>query len=447
MFQSKIIILLLLTLVCVEAEEAKDSLLVLAIPAFSNLSGEASHDWLNEALADMLTTDFASTRKMSVVSRVDLKKILSEQELSLSGLVSDETSVKAGELVGAGIVLSGSYTIVNTKIRLDAKVFSTAEGIALGAASVEGKISEIFMLEKILATKIIKALNIELDMKTNITFMQVGTENPDAIENNYKGIIALDANEVELAKKYFTNATSADPFYKKAKENLIYASTVKVKGTSLFGEALAQLSAKEAQQKNLESSVQLFTKTFYEIVASESPEIITKAGNDSIVDVKISLKFEGSSKAAEELFLSMQNISEGEEKVYVRMSESDPSVYLYRENFTLFRKKYYEQNKGWFPNSYSVQLVSDTAIVYQKQIWVSLDFDEFYDSNDGKRLFLTFDQPRINCGARKWGKDIQKVSKKYSGTEQTDNGSVVIKNVSLSDLKMINEIRIRAVEN
>ena len=43
----------------------------------------------------------------TVVSRNDLKKILAEQKLQNSGLVSDENIVKVGELIGAQAIISG----------------------------------------------------------------------------------------------------------------------------------------------------------------------------------------------------------------------------------------------------------------------------------------------------------------------------------------------------
>ena len=74
-----------------------------SVSSFDNLSGVKEYDWLSEALADMITTDLAATGKIRIVSRLELKKLLAEQQFQLTDLSSDQ-HVKIGQLVGAGVI-------------------------------------------------------------------------------------------------------------------------------------------------------------------------------------------------------------------------------------------------------------------------------------------------------------------------------------------------------
>ena len=63
-----------------------------------------------EGLADMLTTALFNSGNYRVMEREQLNTVLSEQALSGSGLVSPESIVQAGELLGVDLMVFGSIT-------------------------------------------------------------------------------------------------------------------------------------------------------------------------------------------------------------------------------------------------------------------------------------------------------------------------------------------------
>jgi curli biogenesis system outer membrane secretion channel CsgG len=83
----------------------------IAVVDFENRS--TWHWWgdrLGEAAADVFVTDLLDTGKFSVIEREKLEAVLREQNLGASGLVTPETAVRVGKLLGVQYILTGSVT-------------------------------------------------------------------------------------------------------------------------------------------------------------------------------------------------------------------------------------------------------------------------------------------------------------------------------------------------
>ncbi|MDD5065682.1 MAG: CsgG/HfaB family protein [bacterium] len=105
-----ILFLLLLLLPCglMAAQPA------LSVMALENKSGWHGYE-LGDGMADMLITAFAQTKKFRIMERSELKKIMEEQELGASGLVTPQTAAKIGKLLGVQYMVTGSVNQYGTK--------------------------------------------------------------------------------------------------------------------------------------------------------------------------------------------------------------------------------------------------------------------------------------------------------------------------------------------
>lgn len=318
----------------------------LAVSAFTTSNPDSTDAWIGEAIADMVTTDIAATKRIRVVSRSDLKTILAERKLTNSPMTRDEDRVKLGNMVGARLVLSGTYTIMGDDIRLDAKVYDVESGSSQGGASVQGKKDKLFLLEKKLAMKLFNTLELNVEEEDKIELLQISTRNTNAMRANYKGVLALDDNDTSQAKKYFEEATAADPFYKQARAN--YDSiTVEVKGSALFAGALSDLEAKNRQKSALEGIVQEFIRSYYVFKIQGKPEIITDANKPNQVDIKVNFTVDISQSAVDTFFARMTEISKGDTALEFA-SEYDPrTFYLHEENWKWFKKNHSHYNGNY----------------------------------------------------------------------------------------------------
>lgn len=96
---------------------------------------------LGVKVADLLFAKLAAKPDFFLVDRSDIKKVLDEQQLSLTGAVKPDEAAKVGQLTGARIIVTGSVIQIEKKLYLVAKVIGTETSRVVGA-SVEGVASD-----------------------------------------------------------------------------------------------------------------------------------------------------------------------------------------------------------------------------------------------------------------------------------------------------------------
>lgn len=92
-------------------------------------------------VTDLLFAELVARPEMYLVEREELTKILSEQELNLTGAVNPEQAVQIGQLTGARILITGSVVQTENTVYLVAKIIGTETTRVLGA-SVKGRLDD-----------------------------------------------------------------------------------------------------------------------------------------------------------------------------------------------------------------------------------------------------------------------------------------------------------------
>jgi TolB-like protein len=189
----------------------------LTVLDFTNTGGAADFDWLRLGLADMLSTDLAASGKLRLVERRDLDKVLSEQELGLSGAIDEATAPKIGMLAGASRVAFGSFLVASGLLRIDAKVVDSETGVIVAAGSAQGESSRALDLEAQLALRLMAALGV--DRPTGAP-SGGGTSSLAAAKDYYSGLILFDSGRYDEAVAFFKSATESDPLYAKPRAGI-----------------------------------------------------------------------------------------------------------------------------------------------------------------------------------------------------------------------------------
>lgn len=68
---------------------------------------------LGEGMTEILTTELVESDRFIVLDRQNLRPIVKEQELAMSGLVNEETGVQTGQMAGAQFFIKGAVTEFN----------------------------------------------------------------------------------------------------------------------------------------------------------------------------------------------------------------------------------------------------------------------------------------------------------------------------------------------
>jgi TolB-like protein len=94
-----------------------------------------------DRVADLLFASLVADPSLCLVDRSEITKLIQEQELNLSGVVSVDQATKAGQVTGAKILVTGSVFQVNNTVYLIAKIIGTETTRVVGA-SVKGNVRD-----------------------------------------------------------------------------------------------------------------------------------------------------------------------------------------------------------------------------------------------------------------------------------------------------------------
>ena len=86
----------------------------IAVSRFADGSG---YHGCGAGVADMLATALVKTKKFSVIERKEIEKVMEEQKLGLSGMVTPETAPAVGKLLGVDLLVIGSVSELGTSKR------------------------------------------------------------------------------------------------------------------------------------------------------------------------------------------------------------------------------------------------------------------------------------------------------------------------------------------
>lgn len=115
--------LALLILLAPLARSAASEILTVAVFDFESRD-EAVRD-LGPKIATLVSANLSAEPQIITVERAELEKVLSEQELGLSGTVSPETAAKVGHLTGAKVLVTGRVFKADKELVVVAKIIGT----------------------------------------------------------------------------------------------------------------------------------------------------------------------------------------------------------------------------------------------------------------------------------------------------------------------------------
>jgi TolB-like protein/predicted negative regulator of RcsB-dependent stress response len=123
---------------------------------FANRSGEASLDWLGDGFALSLEEHLRGAGQ-ATVSHEASRALLAEWRLPAGRGPTLATALKASDQVGAERVVTGRFRVHEGELRVEAEVIDPDEPGVRGEARLEGRLVNLFDLQRRLAKALIKA--------------------------------------------------------------------------------------------------------------------------------------------------------------------------------------------------------------------------------------------------------------------------------------------------
>jgi tetratricopeptide (TPR) repeat protein len=170
---------------------------------------------LQVGLADLVISDLAKPKKLTVVERDKIQAIADEIALSKNGQVDPATAVRAGKLIQAGRIVKGSLISTGaSNITMTSTTVNTQTSQAVGQGMDQnGTLDKLFDLEKTLVFDTFNDLGITLTPAERQDVDRRPTHSLKAFLDYSRGLMAQDAGRLDEAARDFNDARSSDPSF------------------------------------------------------------------------------------------------------------------------------------------------------------------------------------------------------------------------------------------
>jgi curli biogenesis system outer membrane secretion channel CsgG len=152
-----------------------------AVLTFEDKTDHSYHWWDGRApgdgMADMLTTSLVKSGKYTVIERQQIDKILAEQNLGQSGVVTPESAAQVGKMLGVELAVFGSITEFGYAKK---DVGGRLKGFGLGVKSQKATVAVDVRLVSTTTGEILKAENVRKEESSS----GLSFSTPEAAFNN-----------------------------------------------------------------------------------------------------------------------------------------------------------------------------------------------------------------------------------------------------------------------
>lgn len=107
-------------------------------------TGDQRYSWVSAGMTDTVISDLCKIKHINVVSEEDRKKSLNEIDLARKGLVDVKGTVRVGKMTGADIIFTGTYIVIEKRIRVFAKLIDVESGRIEQSLKIDGSMDRIF---------------------------------------------------------------------------------------------------------------------------------------------------------------------------------------------------------------------------------------------------------------------------------------------------------------
>jgi eukaryotic-like serine/threonine-protein kinase len=191
----------------------------IAVLPFSNMSGDASVDYLGDGITESLIASLAHVPDLKVKSRNSVFRYRG----------NDVDAQKAGNELGVSALVSGRVTPHGDDVEVSAELTDVRDNTELWGQHYSGKSTQIIVLEQQIAGDLAAKLRSGMSSSEKQLVTKQGTQNPEAYELYLKGRYAWGkrtAADLDTAISLFNQAIAKDPGYALAYSGLADVYTV-----------------------------------------------------------------------------------------------------------------------------------------------------------------------------------------------------------------------------
>lgn len=139
-----------------------------AVLPFANLSGDPSQDYFSDGMAEEVRSALSALRGLEVVARTS------------SEMLRNVDAITAAERLNVANVITGSVRRSPSTVRVSAQLVDGRSGLERWSQTFDRPLGDVLQIQSDIATKVAKALSIELGSSARAILSLGGTKNPEA---------------------------------------------------------------------------------------------------------------------------------------------------------------------------------------------------------------------------------------------------------------------------
>jgi TolB-like protein len=178
----------------------------IAVLPFTNVSGDATTDYLSDGITESLIDNLAHVPQLKVKSRNTVFRHKGK----------DVDVQKVGNELGVSVLVSGRVTPRGDSIEVSAELTDVRDSTVIWGQHYSGKSADIISLQQQIAGDLSEKLRPKLSSSEKQQITKQGTQNPEAYELYLKGRYAWNkrtGRDIEESISYFNQAIAKDPGY------------------------------------------------------------------------------------------------------------------------------------------------------------------------------------------------------------------------------------------
>jgi eukaryotic-like serine/threonine-protein kinase len=200
----------------------------IAVLTFTNVTGDASDDWIGTGIAETVTSDLKNVRDVTVIGRAQVFEQVKNVQAQTAR--SGSLAIEIGHRLGAWWVVSGAYQRIGDRIRITAELVEVLKGTLLRTVKIDGRVGDIFELQDRIVFDLSRSLNVKLGKAEAEAIERDETSSFEAFEAYSRGVLNMRSagrDAIDRAIALFERAVQLDSKYASAWAALGGAYTLK----------------------------------------------------------------------------------------------------------------------------------------------------------------------------------------------------------------------------
>ena len=185
--------------------------IVLTVSDFKVYSDNPSYKYIGKGISRLVAGELRKSDKIILLEREEIKRILEEQEFSLSDLADESKQIQIGKFLSAEYIVFGEIIDMGNILLLSLRMADVETGEIVWQEEITEKIETYDYIGAYFAKSILEGFGEVVEETTVAKIEKKEEKKEEAIVKISEGIDAFDRDDFDTAKEVLEEAKELDP--------------------------------------------------------------------------------------------------------------------------------------------------------------------------------------------------------------------------------------------